>query len=250
MLVSLCWWVSILVICAWLVPRWASVPRLLDAGRPAFVVLVFLGLLPLWNAALDVLSVGTTRLFLIRYLATGRGWWWMTALDIGIALLLTVLLFWGVLAGFGVLQHWGWGVDAQAMARRFRDDPTSPAVNWILWMALTNLLPTLLHLCLACAGVVSGWLLRDEAFASSLRAQGRAMPATGLLAANAAPLPASAAPGTRLVLKAPLTTAQAHKLVNWVYCDFWLAAALPWCVALALWPLWQRLMHAVLQWLV
>lgn len=144
----------------------------------------------------------------------GACWTWR------LALLLTALLFWGVLAGFKALQALGWGVDAADMARRFRDDPHAPEVNWILWMALTNLLPTLLHLCLACAGLWSGWLMRDEVFAAALRASASAAPMTGLVATTGAALPALAATPKPFTLAAPLLPAQAQKLMNWVYIDF------------------------------
>jgi hypothetical protein len=60
-------------------------------------------------------------------------------------------------------------------------------------------------------------------------------------------LQTSTAPAVGLVLKALLSPVQAQALVNWVYVDFWLAVALPWCFALALWPVWRGLMHGVLQ---
>ena len=171
----------------------------------------------------------------------------MTAMDIGVAVLLTVLLFWGVIAGFGVLQAWGWGLDAAAMTAKFRDDPSDASVQWVLWMAATNVLPTLLHLCLACAGLWSGWLLRDAGFAAALQKLVPVAPATGLLTAGGLPLAASTAALPSLALSAPLTAAQAQKLVNWVCVDFWLATALPRGVVRALWPAGRWLLQWALK---
>ena len=164
------------------------------------------------------------------------------------ALLLTVLLFWGVFAGFGLLQHWGWGVDAAAMVHRFRHDRGDPQVSWVLWMALTNVLPTLLHVGLACAGLWSGWLLRDDVFASALRAKSKPGAPTGLLTAAGTAQPGRAP--TTLSLQAPLQKPEAVKLMNWVYVDFWLAVLLPFCLLLAAWPAWQWLMLRALAWVL
>ncbi len=237
---------SFAALCVLVAPRYAP-PQLLAADEKSFVLLFFMCILPIWNAGLDVLSVGATRFFLRRYIATGRGWWWMVTLDIALGMLLTVLLFFGVIALLHGLQALGWGVDASATLKRFQADATAPDVNWILWMALTNVVPTLLHLCLACAGVMSGWLLRDTALARSLQAA----PAVGssLVTSSGALLPTAPPTSVALQLKTTLSPVQAQAVVNWVYVDFWLAAALPWCFALALWPVWRGLMHGMLQWL-
>jgi hypothetical protein len=231
-------------LCAWITPQYSS-PRMLAADRGSYVVLFFMCILPIWNASLDVLSVGATRFFLRRYIATGRGWWWMVTLDIALAVLLTVLLFFGVIALLHGLQALGWGVDASATLKRFQADPTAPDVNWILGMALTNVVPTLLHLCLVFAGLMSGWLLRDAAMAHSLQAA--PVVGSGLVTSSGALLPTAPPTLVALQLKTTLSPVQAQALVNWVYIDFWLAAAFPWCVAILLWPVWRALMSGVLR---
>ena len=232
--------------------RLAGTQTTLGANSIVFVILVFLGLLPFWNAVLDFISVGVTRLFLRRYALTGRGWWWMILVDIGLALVLTALLLWGAITGLRWLQWLGWGIDAKVFAERFQRDPTGADVNWLMWMALTNVLPTLLHIGLTCAGLIAGWLFRDEPLSRELVLRMKASPASLLLTEDGTPEPAgvSASQCQRPTLAEPLLPAQAHKLVNWIYIDFWLAAAFPWCVALACWPLWQRGMRAGIAWLL
>jgi hypothetical protein len=236
---------AVATLAAWLGPRVAKDTRLLQADTPSFVLLCFLCLLPLFNAVFDVLSLAATRWFLQRHLKRGGGWLWMTLADLLLAALLTALLFFGVFALLHALQALGWGVDAPGMLARFRQDPAAPEVSWILWMALTNVLPTALHLSLACAGLWSGWLRRDPALAASLHLQ--PPKPSPLLAADMRVLPQPGGAHKPLLLQEPLLAAQAQKLWNWVYVDFWLAAALPGCLALALWPVWPQLLHGLLQ---
>jgi hypothetical protein len=234
------WYIGLMVT-AWQLPHWAG-SEMLNAYRPPFLWFYFLGLVPIWNATLDLISVGLTRLFLRRYLRIGTGWWWMVVIDVVTAVVLTVLLFWGALAALLLLQYWGWGIDAASLVRQFRADPTDPQVEWLTWMALTNILPTLLHLSLACAGLWSGWLLRDVGFTRHLLAQRNE--ADALFVVSEAIPPFSAESG--LVLKAPLSKPQAALLANWVYVDFWLGALLPPAVVVACWPAWQWLMEQAL----
>ncbi len=219
--------------------------RVLREDGLVFVVLVFLGLLPILNAVFDTISVVVTRAFLRRYLATGRGWFWMTVVDLLVAVGLTVLLYWSVMHLFEVLQWLGWRIDAKGMRDQFRADPTNPQVSWILAMALTNIIPTLLHLSLAVAGLWSGWLLRDEGFAEAMRTLQVKPTSLIVVPGYQPPIDPTALP----TLSKPLSSSQANKLVNWVYFDFWLAALLVPAMALALWRVWRELVTVMAGWL-
>lgn len=177
----------------------------------------------------------------------------MVVFDILLAVLLTVVLFDGVLGLLMLLQYWGWGIDAAATVRLMRNDPTDPQVQWILWMALTNVLPTVLHLGLACAGLWSGWLLRDAALVQALNEVRLPAPAPepALIIGISGPRPAyvPAARPAPLQLSRPLSSSEAAKLVNWVWFDSRVAALVPLALVLACWPLWLMLMHSTLQWL-
>jgi hypothetical protein len=237
-------WLVILTIVAWGLPQRADM-KLLSAGGPIFLVFFFLGVVPVWNASVDFASVALTRFFLRRYPRSSTGWRWMVPLDLLLAIGLTVLLFWGVLAALLLLQHAGWDVPADELVRQFRKDPTDPQVSWLTWMALTNVLPTLVHMGLACFGLWTGWLGQDEAFANALRLRREAIPASATLEAETVH-PTQDWP---LQLDAPLSKAQATKLVNWVYVDVWLVSLLPLALALSAWPAWRWLMAQALNWL-
>jgi hypothetical protein len=236
--------VVLVALAAWLVPVFSTGPDLLAAKGVGFVMIFFFCILPLWNAALDTASLAATRHFLRQYLCSGTGWVYMTVLDLVLALLLTLLLVLGVVGLLHLLEALHWGVNAKDVLARAFINPTGSDANWMLSMALTNILPTLLHLGLACRGLWSGVLRRDAAFISGLQVA----PSTGgPLAANASPLPGLGVGVQGLPLVQPLTTPQAQKLVNWVHWDAFLAASLPWLVALALWPLWGWLVQQALR---
>lgn len=226
-----------------LTPRLAVEVAFVDAGDLAFVLLFFMGLLPVWNALLDLASVGVTRWLLRRYLRSGSGWVWMVLLDMAVAIGLSALLFFGVLAMLKGMQALGWGVDAKELIRRFLADPTDPQVTWITWMALTNILPTLLHLGLGCAGLLGSWLMRDEAFARRLNELREAPAPSPILGIEApAKATATAVAAAPMKLAQGLSEPQAAKLLNWVYFDGWMAMVLPFLVAVSLWPMWPKLM--------
>ncbi len=137
------------------------------ANKPSFALLFFLGCLPLLNALFDFLSVGLTQYFLGR-MQRGQwhvGWW---LADAASALLLVFGLYWLVVASLYAMQAMGWGVDARAVLEQFLADPLS--VVWLLLLAMTNVLPTLLHWTLGLAGMWSDRLGGRAQFAL-LRAQ-------------------------------------------------------------------------------
>jgi hypothetical protein len=131
---------------ALLTPRFVGSGVVFAAG-PSFVNLVFLGVFPLVNGLFDWVSVAFTRQVLAWYVKpTFHGWLWsLLVLDLLVAALLTVLLYAIVLALLVGLERLGWGVDAKALVLQFRNNPYDPQVSWIAMMAITNLLPTLVH---------------------------------------------------------------------------------------------------------
>lgn len=232
-------WFGWLTLATVVAPRLAEEVNRVDSSSVVFWVLFFAGILPVWNAILDLVSVNVTRWLLRRYLRTGNGWRSMVLLDMAVAIGLSALLFFGVLAMLKSMQALGWGVDAKDLIGRFRADPTDPYVTWITWMALTNVLPTLLHLGLGCAGLLGSWLMRDEAFARRLNELREAPVPSPIVGIE---VPAKAAASAHTKLAQGLSEPQAAKLLNWVYFDGWLAIAFPFAAAFAVWPLWPRLM--------
>lgn len=224
-----------------------TIPRLdieinLRLSYFSYISVFYFCLLPTLNSIFDFISVGLTRTFLQSYLEKGTGWWWMVIADAASAVALTVFLLIGVLAAMLLMQRWGWGIEAAKQIEQFRADPTAPQVQWLTWMALTNVLPTLLHLSLACAGLWSGWLLKDAEFAKHL-AELRQGPDSAKVGGEGASVQDEAA----LVFKSPLSKPQAAKLVNWIYVDIWLCALLPPALVVACWPFWQWLMQQAMR---
>lgn len=141
-------------------PFW--LPQLADvkknwtmADEPSFPFLFFLGWLPFLNGVFDFLSVSLTQYFLKRM--QEQRWtllWWLV--DVVTALLLVFGLYALVLGLVSALQWLGWGVDAKTVVRQFLHDPASSL--WLLLLALTNILPTLLHWGLGLAGLWADFL--------------------------------------------------------------------------------------------
>lgn len=146
------------------------IPDVLLAEGFIFLVLFFFSLAPLLNALSDWFSLAATRWFLARYLAKPSTWAWSFYLvvDIALALLLTGLLYAALLAVLEGMQHYGWGVDADAIRGAFLADPWNPTVSWLTWMGISNFLPTLLHLATVAAAL---WLGVDGEEAKFLKSQ-------------------------------------------------------------------------------
>lgn len=121
-----------------------------------FVLFFFLGVLPLINAVSDYLSVACTRWFIRKY--QNRSWQWglVVAADIGVAIVLTFFLFACVCKLFAWMEFCGWGVDSIAVQEVFLADPWNSQTSWITLLAVTNLLPTLIHLVLVISGNILG----------------------------------------------------------------------------------------------
>lgn len=211
-------------------PLWAATKHLGTHGV-SFVFLTFICLLPLFNALCDWISVGATRAFIRRYLDGRMKVWQFLVLDGLIAVVMMLALYVGTVGLFLAMQHWGWPVDARALLAAFRADPVSPQASWVTAMAVTNLLPTLLHLSVAVVGLATGHLHggRDTLAAAFNRLQ-----SAGL-----------ATPGDSDPASAGLTRREAYAVLNYLYFDRWLGALLAVSLIVALWPL---LAHA-LAWL-
>jgi len=125
------------------------------ANSPSFTLLFFLGWLPVLNGLFDFLSVSLTQYFLTRM--QEQRWtllWW--GIDVLTALLLVFGLYGLVIFLLFAMQWLGWGVDPHAIIQQFLNDPRSSL--WLLLLAMTNILPTLLHWGLGLAGLWADFL--------------------------------------------------------------------------------------------
>ncbi len=207
----------------------------LAADKAAFLLLVFFCVLPVCNALFDWVSVSVTRFFLLRYGQRSRNGASLIAADVVMAVVLTVGLYAAVLGLFWLMQRYGWGIDAQALIRRFRDNPFDPQVSWIAAMAVTNLLPTLYHLVLC----VLGWFTRGITFpradiqssvASLAQALGlMPLQASPILASNGQPM--TTAPKPRQPLSKPVLDG----MFNFFYVDHWMALLMVFALICAAW---------------
>nr|VFK37396.1 MAG: hypothetical protein BECKTC1821D_GA0114238_100149 [Candidatus Kentron sp. TC] len=147
---------------------WA-LPRIPDEKASVLLLPVFLGLLPLANAALDWLSLGVTRglLYAIR-----RGhhsgimalaWALADILLAFVFLFAIVSLATGLLAGLNALAF-AWGgrtlLDLGALFAGLAREPGAREFWWIHFMMLSTLLPTLAHFFIA--GGAAALILPDS----------------------------------------------------------------------------------------
>lgn len=113
-------------------------------------LILFLGFLPLINAVADFASTGLTR-HRLRCGLTGSPWR-EAAVDVVAGLAILMLLGFAMIAGI----HWVRPQDGTAMAdlpRLFADLRADPGAYWWLYLMLfSTLVPTFLHLCVACLG--------------------------------------------------------------------------------------------------
>lgn len=133
-----------------------------NADRPAFDLVLFTGLVPIYNAILDYLSVAITRTCIAAYLKGSIGWVRFWAVDVGSAIVLVVLACAGTLHLTRLMFELGWNVDADGIKAQFASDPWQAQTLWITLSGITNLLPTLLHLVLLLWGLLTAVLLRDS----------------------------------------------------------------------------------------
>ena len=131
------------------------------ADRFALNTILFAGVVPLYSGILDYLSVATTRTFISAYLRGSLTWVRFWVLDLGAAISLMVLTCAGTLQILFLMKGLGWQVDASAMATQFVRDPWGAQTLWVTLSAVTNLLPTLLHLTLLLCGLLTARFLRD-----------------------------------------------------------------------------------------
>lgn len=122
----------------------------LQPSSSSFFILLFFGFAPLLNGLSDWLSINITRSLLQRYCEQARrgsvSGWQFHALDIGSALVLTVILYAVIVGVLLFMQRAGWQVDVRDMMLALKTNPWTGSAQWLLLMALANLLPTLFHL--------------------------------------------------------------------------------------------------------
>jgi len=151
--------ISIAVVVRFAIPSIESEKNLLLSET----LLIFMGLLPLINAAWDWVSLGISRGLLagIR-LGRHRG---LVPLYWGIADFVLAFLFMaglvamvtGAVAYLNAQSQSGGGpvlIDLQTLFSELRDNPGDPQFYWIYFMFASTLIPTLLHLLIAGASVM------------------------------------------------------------------------------------------------
>jgi hypothetical protein len=138
-------------------------PDPFEATSPAFVLFFFLSLLPLLNAFFDFFSVGITQ-WCLRRMKRGAWTLWVWLLDIAAALVLVAGLYASVYGALVLMQKIGWGVSPRYVFQQFVDNPSSSV--WLLLLAVTNLLPTLLHWSVSLIGFLQERLGNDAKHAA------------------------------------------------------------------------------------
>lgn len=231
-------WLLLLGLVSKYLPTQVDKPSRLLADESAFVMIAFLGLLPIFNALLDWISVGLTRAFIRRYLAGSLGVWLFVLFDLFSALALMIALYLGVLVVFKSMSTWGWGVDAKAMIIAFRDDPLAPQAQWLTAMAITNLFPTMIHLGLALTGIATGFFHGHREALTSAIAKLR----------SASPIVMADGKPARQV--SGLSGFEARILVDYLFVDRWLGVLIALGLVFALVPLFAALLSWALGFLV
>ena len=132
-------------------PQWGITlkSQALHASKVSFCLIFFFCIAPLLNGLSDWVSVNLTRVLLGRYRhSSRRGAVSLLALyfwDLLAAILLTVGLYAALLGVLAFMQSSGWHVDVHKVLLDLQSNPWQGASQWLLLMAITNLLPTLVH---------------------------------------------------------------------------------------------------------
>lgn len=115
-----------------------------DLSTDAAGVMLFIGLLPLLNAAADFASVGLTRYFLAQGVVRHRPVW-AAAKDLACGLIIFALLGCAIIATLHFVRPAD-GVPLLNLAALFADLHANPGAYWWLgFMLFSTLLPTLAH---------------------------------------------------------------------------------------------------------
>jgi len=170
-----------------------------SADKPIFGMVFWGGLVPLYNAVLDYLSVAITRTCISSYLSGSMGWVKFCILDLGSTILLAVLACAGTIKLLFIMQGLGWAVNAVLVEGQVIRDPWGTQTLWITLSAVTNLLPALLHIVLLLWGLLTAHFLRDRSVVDSLL--------------------------ERLAARKPLNLVDARVIVRYVLVDRYLALA-------------------------
>ena len=129
----------------------------------SWILLVFLGALPLLNAIFDWTSLGFTRALIRRGLEK-HGWWPViyAFIDLAIASLMLLLLMGATIFYIQILNQallMAGGPPAfefTPLMQALRDDPVSPALWWLYITIFTTFLPSLFNLALGGAALTRG----------------------------------------------------------------------------------------------
>ncbi len=235
-------------------PTLTITPTEVVASSTSFALILFFGLLPLSNAIFDWISIGATRHFL-RKISAGSNWTvGLITVDVMLALLLTAGLFILVLSILKIMQISGWGVDAAMMVTQFRANPLDPQVSWIAMLALTNMLPTLVHLVISFWGLASNQIRMPREYVGAqvhsllalMDTNGRFVrqallspQALSLVSVSGQPITAQPVPSP---MHQPISAADLNALFNYLYVDRWLVPLTVLGVVIALWSQYLKVL--------
>jgi hypothetical protein len=239
-LFTVCWLLFQLTVIAYFLPDYSR--QKLTGSSATFILLVFLGIFPVCNAALDWISISLTRTFIQKYLNHDLKIYWFILWDLLTALLLTALLYVGVLAILSTLENWGWNIDAKGMVKAFKSDPLDPQASWITAMAVTNVMPTFLHLGIVFAAILTG--MNSTQLASIANAFKPKTETSSILDADGKALSKSIPVET-----ITLSKQDAQAALNYLYFDRWLGITLAASMVIACWPLFSYLLAWFLKFL-
>jgi hypothetical protein len=143
---------------AWLIPALPSFgvalrKDALSISNTSFTLLFFVGLMPLLNAISDWASVNFTRCVLQQNRSAASSGQHVSLvwlfLDVAVAVALCFVVYAGALLALRQMAIFGWtGIDIRKILDGLSSNPWSGQSNWLLLLALTNLLPTAYHLAL------------------------------------------------------------------------------------------------------
>jgi hypothetical protein len=149
----------------WLPHHGRSVMGTFNADGAFFGVLFFTVFLPVLNGLFDYFSVGITQIFLARVRDGGNPLIWFAA-DLLAALALVAGLYVVVYFTLFGMEAAGWAISAKKVFSDFMSSPASSL--WLVFLAITNVLPTLLHLAFSITGIYEERFGGDAAHARSL----------------------------------------------------------------------------------
>lgn len=168
--------------------NWAT-KKTVSPSNASTMWLFAIGWMPIINALFDWFSLGITRELLRRMTHSFIWMWFGIALDIVAGVLLTMGLFYLQFQILGLMETYGWPLNAKEIRTAFVANPLDPQIAWLAMLAVTNLLPTIWHL------GVSLWGLVDRQFTTSVSLKDSLMKLNDFMDDKGNPRTGATAPG-------------------------------------------------------